>query len=652
MWKKRAPVLFILFTGLTACAVASEPPTVLPCEPSTQGITLLPTAEPVTDPDLAQENPQDYLYDDPCGLDLEEPTPVPDEPALSTGDVRNVTLDSHDAQVESVAASAHMTAVAWTDEGDVYVGISRGQGGFEVARVDSGTNPDLAISGVNRLHLVYEQDGMIHYRVADGNTHPADTAVLFSTFGSDPEIEVDLSNWAHIVYRNFGGLQHIVHLGPDNWFPVPLPPADTFSLTSTGESLQLLLTTGAEVQVHSLYFTDAPVYQWTLRSAWPIEGELQGKAYLAYNKPGGVVDYYDYDGEEPYWMATSWVEQFEDTTPAQTDTHIPVYEVVNPLYPDQLANPDQIFDGLNASRWYGDDAPYDAGLWQTITVNSSPLTVQAQVKVIADTAANPQLQIGLDPIGGTDPFSPDVVWSAPLAGPNNFTPISLTAIVPGTSATLFLRATQDVPGATAVAIWDAVEVTGGAADIQNPSFEGAFVPQGVVVDIPDGWTAFYDDTYSSDIDSGATARDIYRVYAAWSADRGNTWSEKQAITENAELAAGTTGALRPMVYPAITTRTEPDSIAFFYIYESGDPPPNTSFLRYGRPYVTRCEAGTTNCTDRPGEPIFPRDLVRPTIDLAAVQDHTSDDQVVLVWDALQADYESKDIHMTILSLTD
>lgn len=650
MRKKFMLVYIILFSWLSACTAAGEPPAAQACEPSTQGIMLLPTAEPVTDPNLAGDNPRDYLYDDPCGLGLENPTPEPGEPTIRTGAVRNVTLDSHDAQIEAVAASAHMTAVAWTDEGGVYVGISRGQGGFEIARVADGSHPDLAISGVSRLHLVYEQGGQILYRVADGNTHPADVDSLFVSFGSEPQIEVDLSNWAHIVYRNFGGLQHIVHLGPDNWFPVPLPPANTFSLTSTGESLRLLVTTDTEVQLYSMYFNDAPVYQWTLIAAWPIEGELQGTAHLAYNKPTGVVDVYDYDGQESYWLAVAWVERFEGATLVETDTHIPTYEIVNPLYPEQLANPDQIFNGLNATRWHGDNTPYAAGLWQTIPVTSSPLTVQAQVKVIADAEANAQLQLGIDPDGGTDPLSPTVVWSAPLAGPSDFTPISLTTPVPGSTATLFLRATQDVPGVNAVAIWDAVEVTAGAADIQNPSFEGGFVSQGVVENIPDGWTAFYDDTYSSNIDSSAAARDTYRVYSAWSEDRGGTWSEKQAITENAELAAGTTGALRPMVYPAITTRTEPDNIAFFYIYESGDPPAGTSFLRYGRPYITRCEAGTTNCTDTPGEPLFSRDLVRPTINLLATQKHASSGHVVLVWDSLQADYESKDIHMTILSL--
>ncbi|MBX3061065.1 MAG: hypothetical protein KF770_31790, partial [Anaerolineae bacterium] len=294
----------------------------------------------------------------------------------------------------------------------------------------------------------------------------------------------------------------------------------------------------------------------------------------------------------------------------------------------------------------------DAGLWQILPVNSGLLTVQAYAKTMAEAQATPQLQMGLDPTGGTNPFGEAVIWSNPIPGPGEFIPITISASIPGDTVTLFLRATQNLPGATAVSIWDDVTVTAGAATMQNPSFEESFAPQGVVENIPAGWTAFYDDTYSQEIDSDAAARDTYRVYAAWSSDRGITWSEKQIITENTTLAAGTSGAFRPLVYPAISTRTDPDSTTFFYIYESGDPPAGTSFRRYGRPFVTRCQAGTTICTEAPGDPIFPRDLVRPTLNLDAVQDQASGGNVVLVWDSLQADYESKDIYMTILSLAE
>lgn len=645
--------LLIIVVAPTSCQPATTLPAAEPCGSSTQEIILLPTSEPNEDPDLTGENPRDYVYAQDCDTVI-DPTKEPTESVVHMGQMQNVTLDSHDAHIESVVASAHMTAVAWTQDGGVYVGISRGQGSFEIDRVDDGSHPDLAVSGANRLHLVYEKQGALYYRTADGDAHPADDEfTVFGILGTEPQIEVDLSNWAHIVYKSLGQPNHIIHMGGDNWFSVSLPAANDFSLTSTGESLQLLLTTDSEVQLHNMFLTENPVYQWTMRDSWPLEGQLQGPAHIAYNKPAGIVNYNDYDGSEPYWLAVSWVERFEDTALPEQDTLIPAYEIVNPLSPDQLGNPDQLAHGMNATRWHGNNHPYDAGLMQTIPVNSDLLRVQAQTRVIISEGGHAQLRMGIDPTGGVDPFSSSVVWSSPVTNPEAFTTVSVEVSVSGSSATLFLRATQDVLDEQALAIWDHVEITSGDGIIQNASFEGNFNAQGVVANIPEGWTAFYDDTYTSDIDSGAVPRDVYRVYGAWSSDRGASWSGKEAITENRELAAGITGALRPAVYPAILTSTEPDEITFFYVYESGDPPSGTTFLRYGRPYLTRCEAGTTDCTDTPGEPLFARDQIRPTTNLIAVSDHDSGDgHVVLVWDTLQTDYESKDVYMTLVSLTD
>lgn len=100
------------------------------------------------------------------------------------------------------------------------------------------------------------------------------------------------------------------------------------------------------------------------------------------------------------------------------------------------------------------------------------------------------MRIGIDPDGGSGPFSTGVVWSSPLDNLGEFTTISLETAVSGSRATLFLRDTQDALCAKAVAVWDHVEVTSGGAVIRSASFEGACNPQGVVIDIPEGWTAF------------------------------------------------------------------------------------------------------------------------------------------------------------------
>jgi hypothetical protein len=327
---------------------------------------------------------------------------------------------------------------------------------------------------------------------------------------------------------------------------------------------------------------------------------------------------------------------------------MPLYEIVNPLAPGQLANPDQIYAGLNAVRWHSETHPYDAGLRQIFSANGS-VTITAQAKAISDGDAHLQLRLGVDLTGGTDPDGATVVWSEAIVNPADFTQLTVSALANG-ATTIFLRATQDAAGAAAVAIWDDVQISGGG-DIGNASFEDGFETQGALNNVPSGWTPFFDDFYAAGIDSSTIQRDLYTIYAAWSADRGVTWSEKTEIVSNEDPAAGITGAIGPSVFPAITTDTDPDTVTFFFVYESGDPPANTDFLRYGRPYAVRCDIGTDNCTDAPGQPIFSRSAIQPTINLKVAQT-PGDNRVTLVWDSLQADYENKDIYAAIVSLSE
>jgi hypothetical protein len=406
----------------------------------------------------------------------------------------------------------------------------------------------------------------------------------------------------------------------------------------------LALAADNQISAHQFVFNLVPVYQWTQRGAWPITGELVGDVNIAFYKPPYVVNYedYDYHGEDPYWYYLSWVERTPGVPTNNIDALMPTYEVVNPLAPEQLANPDQIYAGLNATRWHSDDNPYDAGLRQTVSVNGS-VTIVAQARATAGEDAHLQLRLGVDPTGGIDPDSASVIWSESIVNPADFTPLTVSTTANG-SATIFLRATQDVASATAVAIWDDVQISGGGG-ILNPGFEEGFETQGTLDNIPRGWAPYFDDFYASGIDSTAIQRDLYTVFAAWSADRGVTWSEKTEIITNEDPAAGITGAIGPSVFPAINT----DTVTFFYVYESGDPPTNTSFLRYGRPYAVQCDIGGGSCDD--GQPLFSRNAAQPTIGLQVAQT-PGDNAVTLIWDALQADYENKDIYAALVSLSE
>ena len=160
--------------------------------------------------------------------------------------------------------------------------------------------------------------------------------------------------------------------------------------------------------------------------------------------------------------------------------------------------------------------------------------------------------------------------------------------------------------------------------------------------MPEGWTAWYQVRGYAP----TTGRDVSTVYAAWSDNGGSAWTGPEAVTANRDLSGGVTGAIRPDVTPLISLATEPPSVSFFYIYETGDPPPDTTFLRFGRPYQTQCELGAANCTDTPGIPLLPRNVVRPGYRLLLAPDAFHQERAVLVWDALQTDYASKDVYAT------
>jgi hypothetical protein len=85
-----------------------------------------------------------------------------------------------------------------------------------------------------------------------------------------------------------------------------------------------------------------------------------------------------------------------------------------------------------------------------------------------------------------------------------------------------------------------------------------------------------------------------------------------------------------------------------FIYETGDPPPYTGFIRFGRPYIVQCEIATDNCTDSPGVPLLPRVVIRPVRSLSLFPDPFDPGRALMAWDSLQADVTNKDVHLTTL----
>ena len=564
-------------------------------------------------------------------------------------DVVNLSLDRVGQDVQAAAVGDDMLAVGWVDEDNVYLALARGGNHFQVRRVDDGGRVALAFSPANRLHVAYEQDGQIFYRAADQGTHPADVPAIAVDAGQNPQVVVDELNWAHVLYERDGGIYQAKHLSGEQWLTRFVTTSGDFSVRAFYNEREtsvfgiptdaywfgLFMTVQGNSQVRLLRYLSW-FNLWQQVAVFPVAAgeELTGAASMDYHV----------DTDDDAWVYASWVTKRPNTAPPLPLYTQPIYEAVNPLYPEQLANPHQIYAGLNAVRWRSEGTPFDAGLRQTVSVPDPGGAIQfeayglAQANGPADDPAGLTLRLGIDPTGGNSPGSPNVVWSAPDS-PSAFTRFTASVPAAGESATLFLHATLNTSDVPVTIVWDGAQAQNGGLD--NGSFEGPFVLQSTLL-VPESWIAYYQDSGNSPI----SGRDIYTVYAAWSSDGGASWSAAAPVTANRDGSGATTGAIRPDVYPIITTATEPPSAGFFYIYESGDPPAGTNFLRFGRPTLTVCELGATECSEPPGAPLLPRNVVRPGYRLLLAPDPFHQARAVLVWDALQTDYASKDVYAT------
>ncbi|MCA9918837.1 MAG: hypothetical protein KC445_12840, partial [Anaerolineales bacterium] len=638
----------LIFVGTLWLAACTAAPAATAPDCAGDHITILPTATRQADPNLfiPPAPPNGGGVDEYC------PTPIP-ATTLSTQtpeqfvttEVANLSLDIENQELAAVAVGDDMLAVAWISDGNVYVALSHGGNHFQVRRVDVGSSVAMAFSAANRLHVVYDRMGQVFYRAADQGTHPADTTFITSPGpGHNPQIAIDSRQWAHIVYEADGNIWHAAHQYEFYWNtelvgagerPFLITGPQRLGVPEFGwRDFALAYVSGNEVQVRLYGITPFLLPGWLSVAAIPVPEAVTGTVRLDATEIEGQL-----------WLVAAWMSERPSTTPATPLYQQPTFAAVNPLAPDQLANPHQIFQGLNAVRWSSETTPFDAGLRQTIAISDTTGTLIVSARGLVETAVPDEmsLRLGLDPTGGDNPDSPSVVWSSAEA-PGSFSQFSVSAPAQGSTATIFLRGTLNGSGVAGTAVWDAVSIHSSAGPEPggtNLDFEGPFITQDSLT-VPEGWTAWYQDSGYAP----TNGRDAYTVYAAWSEDGGRKRAGPAAIAANIDATGSTTGAIRPGVTPIITAATEPPSVSFFYIYEAGDPPPDSTFLRFGRPYQTQCELGTTNCMDTPGIPLLERNVVRPSHTLLAAPDPFNPNRAVLVWDALQTDNENKDVFAT------
>ena len=104
-------------------------------------------------------------------------------------------------------------------------------------------------------------------------------------------------------------------------------------------------------------------------------------------------------------------------------------------------------------------ATFTAYLYQQVPVVPGT-SIQGGAWAYLENRGGGRVRAGIDPTGGADPFSPNVVWSGWTNSRNSWTQLDVSTTTRGSTATLFLYATQDAPSNPNGVYWDDAYLNG------------------------------------------------------------------------------------------------------------------------------------------------------------------------------------------------
>jgi LysM repeat protein len=129
---------------------------------------------------------------------------------------------------------------------------------------------------------------------------------------------------------------------------------------------------------------------------------------------------------------------------------------VNPEYKPAERNVggNRVRTGDRAAQYFSFWSTHKAGLRQTVTVPANSVvqfTVwghawlsESDTSSTSDYAGSPNMRIGIDPTGGTNPFNPQIVWSEFKQAFDSYQPFSVQAQAQGDKVTVFTFAAPSV----------------------------------------------------------------------------------------------------------------------------------------------------------------------------------------------------------------
>nr|MBN1228138.1 LysM peptidoglycan-binding domain-containing protein [Anaerolineae bacterium] len=167
--------------------------------------------------------------------------------------------------------------------------------------------------------------------------------------------------------------------------------------------------------------------------------------------PGFEDPYVPFEGDTTRMVASGW-----------SAWHVPQREGdegfrnLKPEYqPANATNPDRVLQGINAQEYFSFFATHTGGVFQQVVVpTGAAVEFSAFVYVwstrgddrdLSEDPGRAQIQVGIDPNGGTDGESERIIWSLPLEYYDEYRQVAVSAENVSNRITVFVRTTFDLP---------------------------------------------------------------------------------------------------------------------------------------------------------------------------------------------------------------
>ncbi len=221
--------------------------------------------------------------------------------------------------------------------------------------------------------------------------------------------------------------------------------------------------------------------------------------------PGFEAPFTDRGGEIQRLVAQGWEPWHRGQAAGD-----PSWRNRQPGYiPATADTPVRVFEGSEAQLIASEYQTHDGGVYQRITGLSSGtmLTLSMQVYVwstafrdsedFSDEPGGVLVQVGIDPTGGTDADSANIIWSTPTENYDGWNLYTVSASVNGTAVTVWLRSVVSFPQAVNFVYLDAAALTAGTTQpVVSPTADllpTATPPPTNTLVVPAGPTATDDD---------------------------------------------------------------------------------------------------------------------------------------------------------------